>query len=127
AYKNDKIIGVVSQKDVSIEDPSFEDLNKVGTVAYIIKMLRMPDGNTTVIIQGKKRFQLKEIQQNEPYIKASVLPFAEKETTPKDKEFMALVGSLKDLALQIIQQSPNIPSEAAFAIKNIESPSFLVN
>jgi ATP-dependent Lon protease len=127
AYKSDKIIGVVSQKDVSVEDPAFDDLNKIGTVAYIIKMLRMPDGNTTVIIQGKKRFQLKEIKQSDPYLKASIAPFAEGEATPKDKEFLALVASLKDLALQIIQQSPNIPSEAAFAIRNIESPSFLVN
>jgi ATP-dependent Lon protease len=127
AYKQDRIIGVVAQKDVSVEDPSFEDLNKIGTVAYIIKMLRMPDGNTTVIIQGKKRFELNELKQTEPYLKASITPFNEDNQTIKDREFHALVASLKDLALQIIQQSPNIPSEAAFAIKNIESPSFLVN
>lgn len=127
AYKADKIIGVVAQKDVSIEDPGFNDLNRIGTVAYIIKMLRMPDGNTTVIIQGKKRFQLKEPIQTEPYIKATVVSYAEPKPLPKDKEFEALVASLKDLALQIIQHSPNIPSEAGFAIKNIESPSFLIN
>lgn len=127
AYKSDKIIGVVSQKDVAIEDPNFEDLNKVGTIAFIIKMLRMPDGNTTVIIQGKKRFELQELTQADPYIKARIKPFEETRPEKNDKEFAAMVSSLKDISLQIIQQSPNIPSEAAFAIKNIESPSFLIN
>jgi ATP-dependent Lon protease len=127
ANKGDKKIGVVSQKDVSIEDPTFDDLNKVGTVAHIIKMLKMPDGNTTVIIQGKKRFELGDMIQTEPYIKAKVKAFPDSTKTPIDKEFKALIGSLKDLALQIIQQSPNIPSEAGFAIKNIDSPTFLVN
>ncbi len=127
AYKADKIIGVVSQKDVGIEDPHFEDLNKVGTIALIIKMLRMPDGNTTVIIQGKKRFQLEEVIQEEPYIKARITAFEETRPVREDKEFAAMISSLKDISLQIIQQSPNIPSEAAFAIKNIESPSFLIN
>lgn len=127
AYKADKIIGVVSQKDVAIEDPTFEDLNKVGTVALIVKMLRMPDGNTTVIIQGKKRFHLDTVTSEEPYIKARVTEFNETRPVGEDKEFQAMVASLKDISLQIIHQSPNIPSEAAFAIKNIESPSFLIN
>lgn len=127
AYKGDKTIGVVSQKNDSIEDPSIEDLNKIGTVAHIIKMLRMPDGNTTVIIQGKKRFELKEIKQIEPYIKASINPFTETRPIKEDQEFLALVSSLKDLALQIVKHSPNIPSEAGFALRNIESPSFLIN
>lgn len=127
AYKGDKIIGVVSQKDTAIEDPKFEDLNQVGTVAHILKMLRMPDGNTTVIIQGKKRFKLDKLQQTEPYIRCSIVPFPEVLAKKTDKEFPALVGSLKDMALQIIQQSPNIPSDAAFAIRNIESHSFLIN
>jgi ATP-dependent Lon protease len=126
AYKGNKIIGVVAQKDANIEDPSFEDLYKVGTVAYIVKMLQMPDGNTTVIIQGKRKFHLKELIQENPYIKANVENF-EESTYAKNKEFEALVASLKELAIQIIQISPNIPSEAAFAIKNIESPSFLIN
>lgn len=126
AYKASKIIGVVAQKDVSIEDPAYEDLNKIGTVAYIIKMLQMPDGNTTVIIQGKKRFELRQVLQSEPYIKASITSFEEK-NKQKDKEFLALVSSLKELSTQIIQLSPNIPTEASFAIKNIESPSFLIN
>lgn len=127
AYKADKIIGVVAQKDVSIEDPKLSDLNSIGTIAQILKMLRMPDGNTTVIIQGKRRFRLKELLQTEPYIKAHVESFADVTRVGNDKEFNALVDSLKDISLQIIQQSPNIPSEATFAIKNIESPSFLIN
>jgi ATP-dependent Lon protease len=127
AYKGDKTIGVVSQKNDSIEDPTVEDLNKIGTVAHIIKMLRMPDGNTTVIIQGKKRFALNEIKQTDPYIRATITPFSEVKPPKDDKEFHALVSSLKDLALKIIKESPQIPSEAGFALKNIESPSFLVN
>jgi ATP-dependent Lon protease len=127
AYKGSKIIGVVSQKNDSIEDPTAEDLNKIGTVAQIIKMLRLPDGNTTVIIQGKKRFELKEIRQTNPYMKALINPISENKPAKDDREFDALVSSLKDLALQIVKQSPHIPSEAGFALKNIESPSFLIN
>lgn len=126
AYKGDKIIGVVAQKNVNIEDPSFGELNTVGTVAIIIKMLQMPDGNTTVIIQGKNRFQLVEEVQSEPYISATVRKF--EEIRPKvDKEFKAMVASVKELAMQIINFSPNIPSEAAIAIRNIESVPFLIN
>ncbi len=126
AYKGNKIIGVVSQKDVNIEDPSFDDLQKVGTIAYIVKMLQMPDGNTTVIIQGKKRFNLEELVQEDPYIKARVTKFEEAKLVV-DKEFDAVFATLKEMSMQIIQLSPNIPSEAGFAIKNIESPSFLIN
>jgi len=126
AYRGDRIIGVVSQRDVAIEDPTFEELNQVGTVALIIKMLQMPDGNTTVIIQGKQRFRLNEEVQSEPYIKASIQKF--EEVRPKtDKEFKALMASIKEMAMQIIDLSPNIPSEAGIAIKNIESSSFLIN
>lgn len=126
AYRGDRTIGVVSQRDVAIEDPMFDQLNEVGTVALIIKMLQMPDGSTTVIIQGKQRFRLGEEVQSEPYIKASIAKF--EEIKPKvDKEFKAVVASVKELAMQIIQLSPNIPSEAGIAIKNIESTSFLIN
>lgn len=126
AYKGDKVIGVVSQRDVAIEDPSFDQLNDVGTVAVIIKMLQMPDGNTTVIIQGKQRFRLGDEVQSEPYIKATIEKF--EEIRPKaDKEFKAIMASIKEMAMQIINLSPNIPSEAGIAIKNIESPSFLIN
>jgi ATP-dependent Lon protease len=127
AYKGDKIIGVVAQKNDAIEDPAIDDLNKIGTVAKIIKMLRMPDGNTTVIIQGKKRFEIKEVKQTEPYIRAAITAFTETMPLKEDQEFVALTSSLKDLALQIVKLSPVIPSEAGFALRNIESPSFLVN
>lgn len=127
ANAGDKIIGVVSQKAGQVENPSFKQLNDIGTVAYIIKVLKMPDGNTTVIIQGKRRFRIIEPVQTEPYFKANIEPYGQVETLRTDKKFQALVGSLKDLALQIIKQSPNIPTEAAFAIKNIDNPSFLVN
>lgn len=126
-YKKDKIIGVIAQKDQEIEDPLFEDLNTIGTIAQIVKMLTMPDGSTTVIIQGKKRFQLQEIIDYDPYIRARVQEFNEIKPKKSKKEMQALMESLKDLALKIISQSPNIPSEAGFAIKNIESLSFLVN
>ncbi len=126
AYKGNRIIGVASQRDVSIEDPTFEDLNKVGTVAHIIKMLQMPDGNTTVIIQGKQRFRLIDAVQSEPYIKVSIEKFEEAKDKP-DKEFKALIASIREMSAQIIQLSPNIPSEAGIALKNIESTSFLIN
>jgi ATP-dependent Lon protease len=127
ANKGSRMIGVVSQKDVGIEDPTFNQLNKVGTVALIIKMLQMPDGNTTVILQGKKRFYLKEEVQSEPYIKATIEPFKEVKKAKEDKEFKAMISSIKDMAMNIIQLSPNIPSEAGIAIRNIESTSFLMN
>lgn len=127
-YKGERIIGVVSQKDGDIEDPGYDDLNKIGTVAYIIKILQLPDGNTTAIIQGKKRFELGTLLQSEPYFKAEVRSIDQNVfVTKKDKRFEALISSIKDLSIQIINQSPNLPSEAAFAIKNIESPVFLVN
>ena len=126
AYKGDKTLGVVSQLNDEVEDPSEEDLNKVGTIAFILKMLRMPDGNTTVIIQGKKRFKVKEFTQKEPYLRAKIEAFNQLQK-PAGKGFDALVGSIKDLASQIIEQSPTIPTEATFAIKNIESPTFLIN
>ena len=127
AYKGDKTIGVVSQKNDTVEDPNIEDLNRIGTVATIIKMLRMPDGNTTVIIQGKRRFELKDLRQTEPYLRAGISAFTESLPIKDDQEFIALTSSLKDLAMQIIKLSPHIPSEAGFALSNIESPSFLVN
>jgi ATP-dependent Lon protease len=127
-YRGSRIIGVVAQKDAGVEDPEFEDLHVIGTVAQIIKILQMPDGSNTAIIQGKRRFKIMDLIQSEPYIMASVSAFEASVIVPDDNgEFNALISSLKDLAIQIIGKSPNIPSEAAFAIKNIESPSFLVN
>ncbi|MBI3502924.1 MAG: endopeptidase La [Bacteroidetes bacterium] len=127
AYKGDKTIGVVAQKNDKTEDPLLADLNRIGTIAFLVKMFRMPDGNTTVIIQGKRRFELKELTQTEPWLKAKVGEFKEEKPAQGDKEFEALVGSLKDTSQQIIKNSPQIPSEAGFAIKNIESTSFLIN
>ena len=127
ANKGNKIIGVVSQKDENVENPSFSDLNTTGTVAQIMKMLKMPDGNTTVILQGKKRLQLKELIQEEPYLRAEIVEFPDIKSTTDKNKIKALKASLKDSAEQIVKLSPQIPSEAAFAIKNIESLSFLVN
>ena len=127
-YKGSRTIGVVAQKVSEMEDPDFEDLYKVGTVAHILKILQMPDGSNTAIIQGKRKFRLSEMVQSDPYIMARVTPFEKINPLPADdSEFHALVSSLKDFAVQIISKSPNIPSETAFAIKNIESPSFLIH
>ena len=127
AYKGNKIIGVVSQKDSSIEEPTYKDLYEIGSVAQIVKMLKMPDGTSTIIIQGKKRLKLEEEISNEPYLIAKIKEFDEKRLKNISKESVALFDSLKDMALNIIKNSPNIPSEASFAVKNIESPNFLVN
>lgn len=121
-----KTIGVVAQKDPKTENPTADDLNEIGTVARIIKMLKMPDGSKTVIIQGQRRFQITEMVQTEPYFVANVSALATEEVQ-EDKRFSALIDSIKELANRIIHESPNIPSEASVAIKNIESPSFLVN
>jgi ATP-dependent Lon protease len=125
--KEGKIIGVVSQKEEGEEEPGIEDINTVGTVAKILKVLKMPDGNTTVIIQGKKRFQVSEVITTEPYLTATVRPVAEARPAKDNVEFQAIVESIKEKSLAIIKDSPNIPSDASFAIKNIESPSFLIN
>jgi len=125
--KGDKIIGVVSQEDQRKEQPLFDDLNRVGTVAQIIRLLKMPDGSSTVIIQGKKRFEMVETVQNEPYLKAKVNYLDETKVDFETNEMSAMIDTIKDLAVQIIQESPNIPSDAVFAIKNIDSPTFLIN
>jgi ATP-dependent Lon protease len=126
-YKGDKTIGVVTQKSDEIEEPTGNDLYKIGTVAHIIKMLRMPDGNTTIIIQGKKRFKIIEYIKSEPYHMARVEAFEEIHPQKTDKEFQAIISNLKETSTQIVKISPNIPSDAGFAINNIESPTFLVN
>ena len=127
ANKGIKVIGVVSQIDGNVENPTFKDIHKIGTIARILKVLKMPDGNITVIIQGKKRFEIQNLVSESPYMTAKIKDV--KEVVPNDKnvEFKAVIESIKDLSLEIIKQSPNIPSEASFAIKNIESNSFLVN
>lgn len=127
AYRKKKLIGVVAQKALEIEEPAFEDLNSVGTVAAIIRLLKMPDGNITAIIQGKHKCEMTELVREEPYMVARVKKVKEAMKSPNNEHYQALMSSLKDLSLNIINQSPNIPSEAGFAIKNIESLSFLVN
>ncbi|WP_299124772.1 endopeptidase La [uncultured Winogradskyella sp.] len=127
ANKGGKVIGVVSQKDESVENPSEKDIYKTGTVARILKVLKMPDGNTTVIIQGKKRFVINKVITNKPYLTATISDIPEAKPAPDNQEFKAIIDSIKELSLDIIKESPNIPSEASFAIKNIESNSFLVN
>ena len=127
ANKGSKVIGVVSQKDETIENPKATDIHETGTVARILKVLKMPDGNTTVIIQGKKRFKIKEVLTESPYIKATIEDVPEAKPAELNKEFEAIIDSIKELALQIIEESPSIPSEASFAIKNIQSNSFLIN
>jgi len=122
-----KVIGVVAQKDEAVENPSAKDIYKTGTVARILKVLKMPDGNTTVIIQGKKRFQINEIISEKPYLSATISDLPQSKPSNDNKEFAAIIDSIKDLSLEIIKESPNIPTEATFAIKNIESSSFLVN
>ena len=127
ANKGSKVIGVVAQNDESVEDPKFEDVHRVGTVARILKVLKMPDGNTTVIIQGKKRFEIATPVSETPYMTAKIKAVAEVAPQVNNDAFKAAIESIKDLSLEIIKQSPNIPSEASFAIKNIESNSFLIN
>ncbi|HNJ59285.1 MAG TPA: LON peptidase substrate-binding domain-containing protein, partial [Chitinophagaceae bacterium] len=126
AYKADKLIGVLAQKDSSIEEPEAKDLCNIGTVAKIVKLIKMPDGGTTIIIQGKKRFELISITKVDPYFKAKINILKEDEK-PNTENFDAMVDSIKDLATQIIQLSPNLPTEASIILKNIESPSFLIN
>ena len=127
ANTGDKLIGVVSQKDSSVSEPTFSDINKIGTVAKILRVLQMPDGNLTIIIQGKKRFKIKNIVSEDPFILSSVDEIKEFNPEKDDKEFIATIDSIKDLSLKIINDNPNIPTEASFAIKNIHSNSFLVN
>lgn len=127
ANKKGKIIGVVSQTDEDIEEPTTNDVHRVGTVAQIMRVLKMPDGNVTVILQGKKRFEIDQFTQEEPYFKATIKEVVEKRPKANDNEFNSIVESIKELAIQIINESPNIPSEATFAIKNIDSNPFLIN
>jgi ATP-dependent Lon protease len=127
SYNKDKLIGVVSQKDGNIEDPTPADLCQIGTVAKIIKMIKMQDGGTTIIIQGKKRFELLEMKEEDPFFKASVKVLVEDKVEKENQDFQAYLSNIKDLATQIIQLSPNFPSEAAMILKNIESPLFLIN
>jgi len=126
-YKKDKTIGALSQVDPAIENPEFSDLHKIGTIAQIIKILEMPDGSTSAIIQGKARFQTDKLVTDDPYLMTSVHLLSDIYPKEGDQEFEALVQSLKELSLKIIDLSSNIPQETSFAVKNIESPKFLIN
>ncbi len=126
-YKKRKPIGVVAQKDASVEEPGLADLYPVGTVAQILKTFQMPDGNLTVIIQGKSRFEIVELQQLEPYFIATVQPYEASDEVPRDRKFKALVQSVKELAVQVVSRNQRLPEEAGFAIKNIDDPVFLLN
>jgi len=127
SYAGDRLLGTLSQKNAEIDDPGENDLTKIGTIAQILKILEMPDGSTSVIIQGKRRFEVKEIIATDPFFRAKVKLLEDKKPIKGDKEFTALVQSLKDMSLKIIKLSSNIPQEASFAVKNIESPEFLIN
>ncbi|HEY4539684.1 MAG TPA: endopeptidase La [Faecalibacter sp.] len=127
AYKGDRIIGVLSQKDVAVEDPSPEDLFQVGTVARIMRLIKLPDGNITVILQGVKRFKAEEFTDVDPYFKANVEILTEKVPTARNKEYPIIIDSIRDLAYQIVEENPMLPSEAANAIRSIESKTFLIN
>ncbi len=121
-----KLLGTVAQKDYTVDRPEEKDLYSIGTVAEILKVLEMPDGSTSVIIQGRRRYQLREFITDTPYFKARVEPL--NDTKPEnDNEFSAIVGSLKDLSIKIAQFSANVPPEATFAVKNIENSTFLIN
>lgn len=122
-----KMIGVVSQTDADNEDPTAKDLYRVGTLAKIVKYLRMPDGTVTIIIQGKRRFEVENWLGDTPYFTAQVKALSEEKPEITDKNFAALIGSIKELASKIVEQSPEIPTEANIAIKNIESANFLIN
>ena len=126
SYKGNKLIGVVAQKDSNVEDPTSKDLENIGTIAKIVKQIKMPDGGTTIIIQGKNRFSIKSVIEEEPYFKAHV-ELVDEEEPPKDPDFEAYVSNIKDLATEIIQLSPNIPSEASVILKNVENASFLIH
>lgn len=127
SYRTDKIVGTVAQKDPESENPGFNDLNAVGTIGQIVKLLEMPDGSTTAIIQGRKRMLLKELVSDEPYFIARVKAIPEIKPDERSKDFDAIVGSLKDLSLKIIKINPNISPEASFAVKNIENSTYLIN
>ncbi len=122
-----KLIGVVAQKDGNIEEPEFKDLFTVGVMAYVVKVLKMPDDSTTVIIQGRNRISLEEEIQNTPYFTARIKALPTDTVIEKSDKFTALMDSIKDMSLKAIKLNPNIPGDAGFAIKNIDSPSFLIN
>ncbi len=126
-YNSDRIVGTVAQKDPEVDDPRFDDLHKVGTIGQIVKLLEMPDGSTTAIIQGKRRIELTEKVTDSPYIISKIKLCEDIYPEDKSKDFEAIVGSLKDMSLRIIKINPTITQDASFAIKNIENKTYLIN
>ncbi|MFN6048858.1 MAG: LON peptidase substrate-binding domain-containing protein, partial [Bacteroidota bacterium] len=126
ANKRDKIIAVVAQKNPSVEDPSIDDLYNVGTLAQIVRMMRMPDGSSTVILQGKRRIKIDEYTQTEPYFRAKVSSLPDL-SAKESKEYKATIDSIRDISHKIINLSPQIPSEASVALRNIDSKTFLIH
>ncbi len=126
-YAKNGYLGVCAQRDMKVDDPKQEDMNAVGVVAQIMRILEMPDGSTTVILEGKSRMMLHEIIEEEPYLKGKVVLLEEKTPAKDDRVFIALIEAIKDLAIKIIKNSGTIPQEISFAIKNIESPGSLIN
>ena len=120
-YRGNRLLGTIAQKDGSVDDPAQSDLYQLGTVAQILKILEMPDGTTSVIIQGKKRFEVKEYIQEYPYFKAKVNLLEDIQQDDNSTEFSAIIGSLKDLSIKIAQVSMHVSPEASFAVKNIEN------
>lgn len=126
-YNKDRLLGILAQKDSKKDNPAFSELYTVGTVAQILRILEMPDGSTSIIIQGRRRFEVKDLLSSEPYFNVKIALLSDIRPEQRDREFEALVGSLKDLSLKIIRLSTNIPHEASFAVRNIDSSSFLIN
>lgn len=127
AYRTDRIIGVVAQKNVKIEDPGIKDVYKIGTVARILKLIVLPDGNTTIIIQGKQRFEIQEIIQDDPFMIAKIKQLDEYFPDKNKKETKAILESIKDTAIKIMSLNPEIPQEAQVALDNIDNPNFLTH
>lgn len=127
SYRQSALIGVVAQKDTNTENPDINDLYQIGTVASILKILEMPDGTTTAIIQGKRRFLLEDILYDDPYHVGKISLKKEEGVPENDPEYNAIAESLKDMASKIVKYSSHIPNEAGFALKNIESMLFLIN
>lgn len=128
--RNNEHIGVVTQKDNEVEEPTIDDIYKVGTMARILKFVSMPDGSVTIIVQGIKRFSVVELTQTEPFYMATIAEYPTNDYDPallEDENFKATIDSLRDTAINMIKHSTNIPKEASFALKNIESPFFLLN
>jgi ATP-dependent Lon protease len=126
AYKTDKTIGILTQKEITIADPLMDDLYKTGVVAKVLKVLKMPDGTTTAILQGKKKLILKELIESEPFLRGSFdfLPLSPVDSTP---QFIAIISAMREMAEKIIKISPNIPNDASLMLNNIKTPRFLIN